>query len=68
MDPSKDVALRAGHMIQEWRAINSTQNTACRSVAADARIPTADGLSNARVSQGIQLLRLAKTSGWLVEV
>jgi hypothetical protein len=55
-------------MIQEWRAINSTQNTAGRSVAADARIPTADGLSNARVSQGIQLLRLAKTSGWLVEV
>jgi ribonuclease HI len=67
-DSARDVALRAGHMIQEWRVINSSQIAAAadgRSVAAAARVSAVDGLSTARVSHGMQLLRWEKPrDGW----
>jgi hypothetical protein len=52
-------------MIQEWRAINTSQNNAGRFAATGARLSAAVGQPTARVSQGTQLLRWQKPrDGW----
>jgi ribonuclease HI len=65
-DSAKEVAQRAGHMIDEWRAINSLQyNNAGSGGNSDTRLPAALGYNSSRNVQAIQSLSWQKPrEGW----
>jgi hypothetical protein len=56
-DTAKEVALRAVHMIGEWRAVNTTQQTNILSAGSAAlHVPVSADRSIQQVTQGLQSL------------